>query len=126
MVIGMHEMSLMSEIIQLVSEDATARGFKKVNKIEVIVGELSNVLPDALELAFMYFQKQQCSVIDEDTKLHIIREVAKARCQTCKCEFYPDYKIALCPECELPSSLLISGETFRVESYEGCDEYNEN
>lgn len=125
-VIGMHEMSLMSEIIQLVSEDAAARGFKKVIKIEVIVGDLSNILPDALELAFMFFQRQQGSPIDEDTKLHIIREAATARCRTCDFEFYPDYKIALCPKCKLPSSLLVSGETFRVESYEGSDEYNEN
>lgn len=126
MVIGMHEMSLMSEIIQLVSEDATARGFEKVNKIEVIVGDLSNVLPDALELAFMFFQRQQLRVIGEDTILQIVREVAKARCQTCQYEFYPDYKIALCPKCELPNSLLVSGETFRVESYEGSDKCNEN
>lgn len=125
MVIGMHEMSLMSEIIRLVSEDAVARGIRKVNKIEVIVGDLSNVLPDALELAFMFFQRQQSSVIDEGTELHIIREVAKAQCQSCHCEFHPDYKVALCPECEVPSSLLVSGETFRVESYEGS-ESNEN
>ncbi|MBT2685899.1 hydrogenase maturation nickel metallochaperone HypA [Bacillus sp. ISL-37] len=122
----MHEMSLMSEIIQLVSEDAAARGFKKVNKIEVIVGDLSNVLPDALELAFMFFRRQEVSVIDEETKLHIIREVAKAQCQTCDYEFNPDYKIALCPRCNLPGSLLVSGETFRVESYEGSEEYDEN
>ena len=122
----MHEMSLMSEIIQIVSEDAAARGFKKVNSIEVIVGDLSNVLPDALELAFMFFQRQEGRIIDENTKLNIIREAAKARCQTCDCEFNPDYKIALCPRCDLPGSLLVSGETFRVESYEGSEEYDEN
>lgn len=122
----MHEMSLISEIIQIVSEDAAARGFKKVNRIDVIVGDLSNVLPDALELAFLFFQRQEGSVINEGTKLHIIREEAKARCQSCKCEFCPDYRIALCPECGIPGSLLVSGETFRVESYEGSDENNEN
>lgn len=122
----MHEMSLMSEIIQIVSEDAAARGFKKVNKIDVIVGDLSNVLPDALELAFMFFQRQEGSLISEDSKLNIIREEAKAKCQTCDCEFIPDYKIAQCPMCNLPGSLLESGETFRVESYEGSEEFDEN
>jgi hydrogenase nickel incorporation protein HypA/HybF len=122
----MHEMSLMSEIIQIVSEDAAARGFKKVNKIDVIVGDLSNVLPDALELAFLFFQRQEGSVVDEDTELHIIREAAKARCPACQKEFCPDYRIALCPVCGVPGSLLVSGETFRVESYEGSDENNEN
>lgn len=118
----MHEMSLMAEIINLIADDARLRGFDKVNKIEVIVGDLSNVLPDALELAFIYFQKTGLSLIDENTELAIIREVAKAKCQTCQLEFEPDYRIALCPKCELPNCLLVSGEIFRVESYEGSDQ----
>lgn len=117
----MHEMSLMLEIIKIVSEDARLNGFSKVDKIEVIVGDLSNVLPDALELAFFHFRKQGLGVLNENTKLHIIREVAKAKCQTCLFEFAPDYRIAICPKCKLPNCLLVSGETFRVESYEGWD-----
>lgn len=115
-------MSLMSEIIKIVSEDARLHGFSKVDKIDVIVGDLSNVLRDALELAFFHFQKQGLGILDENTKLDIIREVAKAKCQTCLFEFTPDYRMALCPKCGLPNCLLVSGETFRVESYEGSDE----
>ena len=37
----MHEMSLMLEIIKIVSEDARSHGFSKVNKIDVVVGDLS-------------------------------------------------------------------------------------
>jgi hydrogenase nickel incorporation protein HypA/HybF len=118
----MHEMSLMSEIIKIVSENARFHGLSKIEKIDVIVGELSNVLPDALELAFYYFRKQGIGILDENTKLVITREAAKAKCQTCLFEFTPDYKLALCPMCRLPNCLLISGETFRVESYEGSDE----
>ncbi len=115
-------MSLMLEIIKIVSEDARSHGFSKVDKIDVIVGDLSNVLPDALELAFFYFQKQGLGIPDENTELEIIREAAKAQCQTCLFEFIPDYRLAMCPKCGLPNGLLISGETFRVQSYEGCDE----
>lgn len=118
----MHEMSLMLEIIKIVSEDARLHGFRKVNKIDVIVGDLSNVLPDALELAFFHFRKQGLGILDENTELEIICEAAKAKCQTCLFESIPDYRLALCPKCGLPNCLIISGETFRVESYEGCDE----
>lgn len=117
----MHEMSLMWEIINLVSEDARLKGMNQVSKIDVIVGDLSNVLPDSLELAFLYFRNDHVSFIDGSTQLHIIREMAKAKCKTCQLEFEPDYQIALCPKCGLPNCLLISGETFRVESYEGRD-----
>ncbi|MYL35832.1 hydrogenase maturation nickel metallochaperone HypA [Pontibacillus yanchengensis] len=115
----MHEMSLMSEIIKLVSDDAQSRGFEKIQNIEVVVGDLSNVLPDALELAFFYLRNKGFHLVDEQSELHILREEARAKCLSCYLEFEPDYRIALCPNCELPSCELISGETFKVESYEG-------
>lgn len=121
-VLRVHEMSLMSEIIKIVSEDARLHGFSKINKIDVIVGDLSNVLPDALEFAFFYFRKQGLGIFDKNTELNIIREAAKAKCQTCLFEFIPDYRVALCPKCGIPNCLLVSGETFKVESYEGSDE----
>ncbi|RUL48632.1 MULTISPECIES: hydrogenase maturation nickel metallochaperone HypA [Lysinibacillus] len=118
----MHEMSLMHEIIQLVSEDAKSRGFYKVKQIQVIVGDLSNVLPDALELAFFYFSKKKMGLLDEESQLKIIHEKAIAQCQTCLHKFEPDFRLALCPKCGLLNGFLISGETFQVESYEGSDE----
>lgn len=118
----MHEMSLMYEIINLVSEDAKSRGFKNVKKIEVVVGDLSNVLPDALELAFFYFRRDGLDLIDENTELNIIREVAKSKCNSCEFEFETYFQIALCPKCGIPNCELVSGESFRVESYEGSDE----
>ncbi|MDZ5712737.1 hydrogenase maturation nickel metallochaperone HypA [Jeotgalibacillus haloalkalitolerans] len=117
----MHEMSLMSEIIQAVSADAQTRGIKRVERIDVIAGELSNVLPDALELAFFYFQKQGIHCIDESTTLRISTEPAIARCEECQLEFKPDYRIALCSKCMRTSCVLLSGETFKVESYEGSE-----
>ncbi|WP_071394770.1 hydrogenase maturation nickel metallochaperone HypA/HybF [Bacillus tuaregi] len=118
----MHEMSLMSEIIEIVSRDASLHGFSKVDKIDLIVGELANVMPEALELAFFHFRQQGIGLLNENTKLEIIREVAKAKCQECWFEFTPDYRIALCPKCGISNGLLVSGETFQVEAYEGSDE----
>lgn len=119
----MHELSLMYEIIQLVSEDAKLRNFRKVKHIQVIVGDLSNVLPDALELAFLYFCKDNAGLLNAESQLTIIREKAITQCQNCLFKFEPDYRIALCPKCNLPDGLIISGETFQVEFYEGSDEF---
>lgn len=118
-----HEMSLMWEVLQIVSNDAKLNGFSKVTKIEVIVGELSNVLPEALEYAFSYFQNDGLNMVNQGTELYIIREKVKVECQSCLFVFEPDYHIALCPKCELLKCILISGETFRVESYEGSEDY---
>ena len=113
----------MSEILHVVSEDARTRKIMRIHEITVIVGDLSNVLVDALELAFHYFQKQGLTLINENTSLQIIREVAKAQCQSCFLEFEPDYQIALCPKCNVPNCLLVAGEKFQVESYEGSVEF---
>ncbi|USK52122.1 hydrogenase maturation nickel metallochaperone HypA [Bacillus sp. CMF12] len=121
----MHEMSLMADILYIVEADAIERGFVKINRISVIVGELSNVLPDALELAFSFFQKQEDNLISEKTELKIIREVAKARCKECGKEFTPDYRIALCPHCNQINTEIISGESFQVESYEGSERFED-
>ena len=118
----MHEMSLMAEIIHIVADDARARNIHNVREITVIVGDLSNVLADALELAFQYFRKQTPLPITENTELHIIREAAKAQSQSCLLEFEPDYRIALCPSCNELNCLLIAGEAFQVQSYEGSGE----
>ena len=113
----------MSEVLHVVSEDAQTRKITQVHEITVLVGDLSNVLADALELAFHYFQKHGLNLINENTKLQIIREVAKAKCQSCLYEFEPDYQIAFCPKCNVSNCLLVAGETFQIESYEGSVEF---
>ncbi|MBM7096730.1 hydrogenase maturation nickel metallochaperone HypA [Bacillus sp. H-16] len=119
----MHEMSLMEDLIRLVSDDAEQRGIRHISKITVIVGDLSNVLPDALELAFLFMRTRELAVVNEETELEMVKEEARAVCRSCDYTFIPDYRIAFCPKCRLPRAIVVSGETFRVESYEGSDGY---
>lgn len=115
----MHEMALMGDILQLVEKDAIARNIKYVEKIELVVGEMSNALPDALELAFATFRAQGGSRLSSTAQLVIEREQARAKCTVCEHEYRPDARLTICPECQLPSGVLITGETFKVQSYEG-------
>lgn len=115
----MHEMALMGDILNIIQKDVEQRNFSKVIKIELIVGDISNAMPDALELAFEVFKNDSISFLDKDSKLEIIREEAKAKCYICDTEYRPEQKLAVCPKCRIPSGQLISGETFKVHSYEG-------
>ncbi|TMW71433.1 hydrogenase maturation nickel metallochaperone HypA/HybF [Alteribacter natronophilus] len=122
----MHEWGLMQEIIRIVSEEAYQNGMEEVTRIEVIVGEWSNVLPDALEIAFGCIRGELSGgPISKQTDLIVKSEPALARCRVCGCTFKPDYRLAFCPGCERPEADLISGETFRVDAFEGR-EINEN
>lgn len=115
----MHEMALMGDILKIVGTSAEKQKIHKVRKVHLIVGDLSNALPDALELAFDIYKRQGVSFLDEQSELVIKREAAKAVCAICETEYIPDQRIAVCPECHIPTGKLISGETFKVDSYEG-------
>ena len=115
----MHEMALMGDILNIIIEDAEQKGIKQFNNIELIVGELSNAMPDALKMAFAIYKEQNPQLFSEDASIHIQHEEALAECIFCQTTYKPDLKISICPSCNMPSGKLVSGETFQVVSYEG-------
>lgn len=115
----MHEMALMGDILQLVEDDARSRNLKRIDKIELVVGDLSNAMPDALEMAFDVFRARGLAMLTGESHLVILKEIAKAECSVCGYQYIPDTRLSICPECALPSGRLIAGETFKVQSYEG-------
>lgn len=118
----MHEMSLMGDILQLVQEDAAEKGINQIERVEIIVGEISNAMPDALRMAFDIFRDQNLHLFKKEAQLVIHLEEAKAECVICGEQYRPEQKIALCPSCQVPSGKVLSGETFQVLSYEGSNE----
>lgn len=112
-------MALMEEIIRLIEQDATKRKIGTITKVELIVGALSNALPDALELAFAAFKLQEDNRLADEAELIIHFERAKAFCPICEKEYEPKSRLVQCPTCLLPSGRIIAGEAFRVLSYEG-------
>ncbi|MFT8363726.1 MAG: hydrogenase maturation nickel metallochaperone HypA [Sporolactobacillus sp.] len=116
----MHEMGLMEDALTLVAEDAERQGIVKIEKVTLIVGDLSNVLPDALRFAFEAFSRSgQIAILSPEASLEIIPEHGLARCASCGTTYEPNEYIATCPQCGLPFGVLLAGETFRIESYEG-------
>lgn len=115
----MHELSLMGDVLDLVQRDAVQRGFGRIDKVTLLVGTMSNALPDALEMAFGIFQAGKNTMLTDEAELVILAEEAKARCVLCGLEYTPSQAVAVCPVCLFPSGKLTAGETFRVQSYEG-------
>ena len=115
----MHEMALMGDILNIIIEDAEQKDIKQFNKIELLVGELSNAMPDALTMAFAIYKEQNPQLFSENASLHIEYEEALSECVFCQTRYKPDLRISICPSCNMPSGKLISGETFQVLSYEG-------
>jgi hydrogenase nickel incorporation protein HypA/HybF len=115
----MHEFALMGEILRIIQEDAENNGITKIENIELLVGELSNAMPDSLLMAFDIYKEQNLDAIAEDATLLIQIEMAKAECMVCKRRYVPEERISFCPNCGLPSGKVITGEALQVLSYQG-------
>lgn len=116
---NMHEIALMGDILNIVAKDMEAKGLKKIKKVTLAVGDLSNAMPDALNMAFDIYKAQKHENIHPEAVLQIEKEAAEAKCVFCAEVYVPEQKIALCPKCNMPGGQLIKGERFQVISYEG-------
>jgi hydrogenase nickel incorporation protein HypA/HybF len=115
----MHELGLMGDILNLINEDLANSKLKKVTEIELLVGKLSNAMPDALEMALEIYKAEEIGFLAPETKLIIVTEEAEAICVLCDNKYKPDQLLAICPNCQVPSGRIISGESFKIISYNG-------
>ncbi|UII54513.1 hydrogenase maturation nickel metallochaperone HypA [Cytobacillus spongiae] len=115
----MHEMALMGDILEMIQEDCKKQQIGIIEEIDLIIGEISHVMPDAIQMAFEVYRIQNPHFIDPRAVLTIHFEKAEARCVICQRSYTPDQRISVCPSCHTPSGKIVSGETFQVLSYEG-------
>ena len=112
----MHEVSIIENVIKIVSEKAIENNLTKVNKVSLKIGELSGVMSESLNFAF-----ENCIVntMIEGAKLEIERVTAVAYCEDCKQDFPIDHFNKLCPSCNKFYSNIISGYELYVNTIEG-------
>lgn len=115
----MHELSLMKDVVRIVSLDAAGRGFRRVSRIHMEVGELSGALPHALKAAFPVASR---GTIVEGAELWVDEIRAGIRCGQCGCDFLPTEEGWACPECGSKGTGPMRGTELQVVSYTG-EEY---
>lgn len=108
----MHEMSITQEIIEICLRHA---GGKKVRSLDVEIGELSSVVPDAIEFCF-----EACSngTTLEGAQLNIIRIPGIGLCQACGTKMHLQTLYDACSKCGSFSIVIESGEEMRVKEIE--------
>lgn len=57
----MHEVSLMAEVLAVVTDSAKERNLQQIHKVKLVVGEHASVMPDSLQFAFMLLKKAPLS-----------------------------------------------------------------
>ena len=113
----MHELSIMSNILDIVVEHAARHQAKRVMKINLQVGELSDLLPDWMQTYFDFVSKD---TIAEKAELKIENIPAVLRCRECRHEFVmkKDNWQFSCPQCDSADMEIVSGREFTVKSIE--------
>ena len=103
----MHEMSIISGILNIVEEQARAAGAQVINTIEVEIGELAGVEVEALEFCFTVARKNTRA---HRAKLVIHHIAGLGRCSGCDKDMPVTYPVALCPECGALDLEILAGQ----------------
>ncbi len=109
----MHELSLAMSVREIVEDAAKQNGAKKVNEVNIIVGEFSSVSSDALEFAMEVAKKGS---VFEFAKINIKSTKTILSCSQCNQETVMEDYIFKCGACESTSVKIVSGDRMYVDS----------
>jgi hydrogenase nickel incorporation protein HypA/HybF len=109
----MHELSIAIEIVEIATEEALKANASGVSKLELSIGKLSGIMPDALEFAMEEAVKNSML---EHVKVVYHYIDAKAACQECCNEFHTDDYFKVCPACNSMNTYFIQGKELNIKS----------
>jgi len=109
----MHELSLAMSVREIVEDAAEKNGSKKINEVNIIVGEFSSVSTDALEFALDVVKKGS---LFENARININSTKTVLSCSECSGETIMEDYVFKCGLCASTSVKIISGDRMYVDS----------
>lgn len=114
----MHELALMQNVLQTVELDAAQYNFDQINKIKLVIGQLTMALPDSLIFAF---EALKPDTIFANASLVIEERQALCQCQSCQQEYkLDDFYQFICPSCGSSDINVQGGKELYIDYYEGA------
>ena len=111
----MHELGIMTGVMEAVEKSAVQAGATKVLKVTLSIGEMTEAIEDTLRFAFEVLTE---NTISEGAELVINMVKPKSRCLDCGAEYEHDRFHMMCPECGSYSTELIAGREMQIDSIE--------
>jgi hydrogenase nickel incorporation protein HypA/HybF len=108
----MHELALADAVVAIAAEHA---GGRRVTTVEVKVGRLRQVVPDALAFAFELVAE---GTPVEGATLELVEVPARVACSACEAETEVDRFPLACGRCGSLAVAVVAGEECHVESLE--------
>jgi hydrogenase nickel incorporation protein HypA/HybF len=111
----MHELSITQSMLELALSEAKKANASRIDKISLIIGEMSGVVDESVKFYFRLLSKD---TIARGAELNFTRVPTKARCRNCEHEFILQEFNWVCPRCRLSSLEIIAGSELYLESIE--------
>lgn len=112
----MHEMSVVSSIIDIALQTAGENNLSVIQKIKCKVGQQHHLAPDLMEYAFSFFSRD---TIASQADLVIEKVPITMTCLDCKRLFTVSNRMYICPDCGSVHLNMVSGRELIIESIEG-------
>lgn len=110
----MHETGIAEGILSSTLRAARDEGAVRVNSVDITVGQLTEVMEDALQFAW---EVVRGATIAADAVLNITMVDAESRCADCEHQWIHDrYNGARCPSCGGYIITLLRGRELSIDS----------
>ena len=111
----MHEMSLCEGVLQILEEHAEKRGFQRVTRVWLEIGELSGVEIEAMRFSFDVVMRGSLA---QRASLEIIRIPGEAWCMKCAQSVALGQRFDACPNCGCYQLQVTGGDQMRIKELE--------
>lgn len=111
----MHELSVMSYLLENVVAQAQQAGATKVLAINLVIGERANVFDDSL---LFYFDLLTPDTLAAGARLNVRRTAMSFRCAACDHTYHPGGDTFSCPDCGVVGQVTDEGTELLIESIE--------
>ncbi|MEI6046081.1 MAG: hydrogenase maturation nickel metallochaperone HypA [Chloroflexota bacterium] len=114
----MHEMSVLSSILEIVNQTAKEAGAERVTRINLVIGERANLVDDSLWFAFSLLSR---GTLCAEAELNIRHTRLSFYCATCQSNYTPPIDNFRCPVCHQIGQITGDGREMLIESIEVAD-----
>jgi hydrogenase nickel incorporation protein HypA/HybF len=113
---AMHEIGIANDLLQIVLEVSEREKLSKVTKVNIIFGQMIQIVPDIFNFAFSECVRDTVAM---DAELNIEILSVKLKCRICNDEFVINDNIFSCSKCGSTELDVIQGKELFVKSIEG-------
>jgi hydrogenase nickel incorporation protein HypA/HybF len=111
----MHEQSIVESLLALALQNAEKANAGKIIRIELVVGDYTGVVEDAVNFYFGFLSKDTLAAGAKISYTHV---PAQLRCRDCDLLFAMQKREYRCPSCEGKRVEIVGGRELYIENME--------